>query len=96
MSLPCFAAVEDLKQNTEYTGFTGAAPIVQWFWDVVRNFSKEDQARLLQFTTGTSKVRTAVWCTSARKSPLKTCKTSQAVGEGNVPSLKEDCCARRL
>jgi hypothetical protein len=70
MSRPWFAAVEDLKQNTEYTGFTGAAPIVQWFWDVVRNFSKEDQARLLQFTTGTSKVRTASHC----KSPPKICK----------------------
>lgn len=48
--------VDDLKTNTEYTGYTAASPVVQWFWDVVRSFSKEDMARLLQFITGTSKV----------------------------------------
>jgi hypothetical protein len=49
-------AVEDLKANTEYTGYSAASPVVQWFWDVVRAFNKEDMARLLQFITGTSKV----------------------------------------
>jgi E3 ubiquitin-protein ligase HUWE1 len=48
--------LEDLKANTEYTGYTAASPIVQWFWDVVGTFNKEDMARLLQFITGTSKV----------------------------------------
>uniref|UniRef100_A0A7I4AEX4 HECT-type E3 ubiquitin transferase n=1 Tax=Physcomitrium patens TaxID=3218 RepID=A0A7I4AEX4_PHYPA len=48
--------LEDLKANTEYTGYTAASPVIQWFWDVVRSFSKEDMARLLQFITGTSKV----------------------------------------
>ena len=49
--------MEDLKANTEYTGYTVASPVVQWFWEVVQAFSKEDMARLLQFITGTSKVR---------------------------------------
>ncbi|BFI34167.1 E3 ubiquitin-protein ligase HUWE1 [Marchantia polymorpha subsp. ruderalis] len=48
--------LEDLKANTEYTGYTAASPVVQWFWEVVRAFNKEDMARLLQFITGTSKV----------------------------------------
>ncbi|KAJ7557451.1 hypothetical protein O6H91_05G127400 [Diphasiastrum complanatum] len=48
--------MEDLKSNTEYTGYTAASPVVQWFWEVVRAFNKEDLARLLQFITGTSKV----------------------------------------
>ncbi|KAL2630710.1 hypothetical protein R1flu_015396 [Riccia fluitans] len=48
--------LEDLKANTEYTGYTAASPVAQWFWEVVRAFSKEDMARLLQFITGTSKV----------------------------------------
>ncbi len=60
--------MEDLKANTEYTGYTAASPIVQWFWDVVGTFNKEDMARLLQFITGTSKVGFAthfslLWCT---------------------------------
>ncbi|XP_068637077.1 E3 ubiquitin-protein ligase UPL1-like isoform X2 [Aristolochia californica] len=48
--------LDDLKANTEYTGYTAASSVVQWFWEVVKAFSKEDMARLLQFVTGTSKV----------------------------------------
>ncbi|XP_054777632.1 E3 ubiquitin-protein ligase UPL1-like [Prosopis cineraria] len=48
--------LDDLKANTEYTGYTVASNVVQWFWEVVKTFSKEDMARLLQFVTGTSKV----------------------------------------
>ncbi|XP_058115253.1 E3 ubiquitin-protein ligase UPL1 isoform X2 [Magnolia sinica] len=48
--------LDDLKGNTEYTGYTAASSVVQWFWEVVRAFNKEDMARLLQFVTGTSKV----------------------------------------
>lgn len=48
--------MDDLKANTEYTGYTAASPVIQWFWEVVKAFSKEDMARLLQFVTGTSKV----------------------------------------
>lgn len=48
--------LDDLKANTEYTGYTVASNVVQWFWEVVKSFNKEDMARLLQFVTGTSKV----------------------------------------
>ncbi|KAG8636924.1 hypothetical protein MANES_15G059000v8 [Manihot esculenta] len=48
--------LDDLKANTEYTGYSAASSVVQWFWEVVRSFNKEDMARLLQFVTGTSKV----------------------------------------
>ncbi|WOH00170.1 hypothetical protein DCAR_0519528 [Daucus carota subsp. sativus] len=48
--------LDDLKANTEYTGYTVASHVVQWFWEVVKTFNKEDTARFLQFVTGTSKV----------------------------------------
>ncbi|KAI3466413.1 hypothetical protein Pfo_023076 [Paulownia fortunei] len=48
--------LDDLKVNTEYTGYTVASDVVQWFWEVVKGFNKEDMARFLQFVTGTSKV----------------------------------------
>jgi hypothetical protein len=48
--------VDDLRANTEYSGYSAASPVIQWFWEVVQGFSKEDKARLLQFVTGTSKV----------------------------------------
>ncbi|KAL1349596.1 hypothetical protein HN51_026113 [Arachis hypogaea] len=48
--------LDDLRANTDYSGYSAASPIIQWFWEVVQGFSKEDKARLLQFVTGTSKV----------------------------------------
>ncbi|XP_031286240.1 E3 ubiquitin-protein ligase UPL1 isoform X2 [Pistacia vera] len=48
--------LDDLRANTEYTGYTAASNVVQWFWEVAKAFNKEDMARLLQFVTGTSKV----------------------------------------
>lgn len=48
--------LEDLKANAEYTGYTAASNVIQWFWEVASSFSKEDMARFLQFVTGTSKV----------------------------------------
>uniref|UniRef100_A0A0D9XBN6 HECT-type E3 ubiquitin transferase n=1 Tax=Leersia perrieri TaxID=77586 RepID=A0A0D9XBN6_9ORYZ len=47
---------DDLKANAEYIGYSPASPVIQWFWEVVNGFSKEDMARFLQFVTGTSKV----------------------------------------
>ncbi|THU49759.1 hypothetical protein C4D60_Mb06t12920 [Musa balbisiana] len=48
--------LDDLRANTEYSGYSNASPVIQWFWEVVQGFSKEDKARFLQFVTGTSKV----------------------------------------
>jgi len=48
--------LDDLKANTEYSGYSIALPVIQWFWEIVQGFSKEDKARFLQFVTGTSKV----------------------------------------
>ncbi|KAI3465189.1 hypothetical protein Pfo_021852 [Paulownia fortunei] len=48
--------LDDLRANTEYSGYSTASPAIQWFWEVVQGLSKEDKARLLQFVTGTSKV----------------------------------------
>ncbi|KAF8094776.1 hypothetical protein N665_0353s0007 [Sinapis alba] len=47
---------DDLKANTEYTSYAAGSPVIHWFWEVVKAFSKEDMARFLQFVTGTSKV----------------------------------------
>ncbi|KAL4185741.1 hypothetical protein AMTRI_Chr10g7440 [Amborella trichopoda] len=48
--------LDDLKANAEYSGYTAVSSVIQWFWEVVKTFNKEDMARLLQFVTGTSKV----------------------------------------
>eukprot|EP00798_Chlamydomonas_sp_ICE-L_P016844 gene16844-23124_t len=46
----------DLRSQTEYTGFSAASPVIQWFWEAVGEMDKESLALLLQFVTGTSKV----------------------------------------
>lgn len=67
-------SVDDLKANTEYTGYTAASSVVQWFWEVVKCFNKEDMARLLQFVTGTSKVvMTQIVLQQASKCWFSTC-----------------------
>ncbi|KAK3079403.1 hypothetical protein LTS18_004942 [Coniosporium uncinatum] len=48
--------IDDWKNNSEYHNYTAASPQIQWFWRAVRAFDKEEQAKLLQFVTGTSKV----------------------------------------
>lgn len=48
--------VDDWKNNTDYVSYTNASPQIQWFWRTVRSFDKEEQAKLLQFITGTGKV----------------------------------------
>lgn len=49
--------MDNLRANTEYSGYSPGSPVIQWFWEVVQGLSKEDKARLLQFVTGTSKVK---------------------------------------
>ena len=48
--------VGDLRANTEYSGYTAAARVIQWFWECVDDMGKQDRALLVQFVTGTSKV----------------------------------------
>lgn len=44
--------VADLRANSEYTGYSAASPVIQWFWQVVADMEKQDLALMLQFVTG--------------------------------------------
>ncbi|KJE88805.1 hypothetical protein CAOG_009302 [Capsaspora owczarzaki ATCC 30864] len=48
--------VDDFRRHTAYIGYSITSEPIQWFWMVVRNFSQEQRARLLQFITGSSQV----------------------------------------
>ena len=48
--------VSDWAANTEYRHCLPTDPVVQWFWKAVENMDNEMRARLLQFSTGTSRV----------------------------------------
>ncbi|KAJ2587977.1 hypothetical protein H4R99_007964, partial [Coemansia sp. RSA 1722] len=47
---------EDWKKHTDYRGYTESDQVVQWFWKFVKEMDAEHQTRLLQFTTGTSRI----------------------------------------
>lgn len=48
--------VDDWKNNTNYVNYSASSPQIQWFWRAVKSFDTEERAKLLQFSTGSSKV----------------------------------------
>lgn len=52
--------IDDWKKNTEYLGEYHAAGskhrVIKWFWSVMESFDNEERVRLLQFTTGCSRL----------------------------------------
>jgi E3 ubiquitin-protein ligase HUWE1 len=48
--------LDDLRAHTDYHGYKPSDPCINYFWTVLRGFSKEEKALFLQFVTGTSKV----------------------------------------
>jgi E3 ubiquitin-protein ligase HUWE1 len=48
--------VDDLKKNTEYTGWRPVDKEIEWFWKVMYELSRDEKAKFLQFVTGSSKV----------------------------------------
>ena len=69
--------VDDLRRNTEYSGYTAASKTIQWFWEVVQGLDKEDLALLVQFVTGTSKVPLDGF-KALQVRPSSLCSSSQA------------------
>lgn len=43
-------------KHTDYRGYQQGDEIVQWFWKAVKGWPAEKKSRLLQFTTGTSRI----------------------------------------
>lgn len=48
--------VDDWKKHTDYRGYTESDEVIQNFWQTVRGWDGEQKSRLLQFTTGTSRI----------------------------------------
>ena len=48
--------VDDLRANTECSGYSATSPVIRWFWEAVGEMDKQERAQLVQFVTGTSKV----------------------------------------
>uniref|UniRef100_A0A1D1YQV7 E3 ubiquitin-protein ligase n=1 Tax=Anthurium amnicola TaxID=1678845 RepID=A0A1D1YQV7_9ARAE len=48
--------VDDWKKHTDYRGYTESDEVIVWFWKCIRSWDSEKKSRLLQFTTGTSRI----------------------------------------
>ncbi len=48
--------IEDWKKHTDYRGYTESDQVVQWFWKLMESWDSEQKSRMLQFTTGTSRI----------------------------------------
>ena len=48
--------LDDLKQNTDYAGYSLEDNIIKWYWEILSEYTNEDLAKLIQFITGTSKI----------------------------------------
>ena len=52
--------VGDWEQSAQYQGgLTADTPVARWFWSVVRQFDREERAKLLHFCTGSSRAPAA-------------------------------------
>ena len=47
---------DDWMKYTDYRGYEMNDEVVQWFWKCIRSWPAERKSRLLQFTTGTSRI----------------------------------------
>ncbi|KAF8631033.1 hypothetical protein AX15_002644 [Amanita polypyramis BW_CC] len=48
--------MDDWSKFTDYRGYEKTDKVIEWFWQCIRSWPDEKKARLLQFTTGTSRV----------------------------------------
>jgi len=48
--------VSDWRENTKYGNMSAESELATWFWNIVADFSDVERVRLLQFSTGTSRV----------------------------------------
>ena len=53
--LPLFSR-DDWTKFTDYRGYEKTDQVIEWFWQCIRSWPAERKSRLLQFTTGTSRV----------------------------------------
>ena len=48
--------IDDMRANTQYTNYTENTMVIQWFWEIMNEFTNQEKAEFLQFVTGSSKV----------------------------------------
>jgi E3 ubiquitin-protein ligase NEDD4 len=86
--------VDDWKKHTDYRGYTESDEVIQFFWDTVRSWDAEKKSRLLQFTTGTSRIPVNGFKDLQGSDGPRRFTIEKAGEQGNLP--KAHTCFNRL
>ena len=78
--------LDDMRAHTDYHGYKASDPAINWFWSILRSFSKEEKALFLQFVTGTAKVPLDGFKALVGAEGLKRFNIHRAYGENKLPS----------
>ena len=49
-------ALEDLKQSVQYRNCSNYDPLIQWFWEILEDFTQQERVSLLMFLTGSASI----------------------------------------
>jgi E3 ubiquitin-protein ligase HUWE1 len=78
--------LDDMRAHTDYQGYKASDPAINWFWSILRGFSKAEKALFLQFVTGTSKVPLDGFKALIGAEGLKRFNIHRAFGEEKLPA----------
>jgi len=48
--------LEDLKQSIQYRNCSSQDPLIQWFWEILEDFTQQERVSLLMFITGSASI----------------------------------------
>lgn len=46
---------DELKEETEYVGFSESSPQIRWFWQIALGMNEDEKKKLMQFVTGSDR-----------------------------------------
>jgi len=49
-------ALEDLKHSVQYKNCSPLDPLIQWFWEILEDFTQQERVSLLMFLTGSASI----------------------------------------
>jgi E3 ubiquitin-protein ligase HUWE1 len=76
----------DFRAHTNYTGYQSTDKQMNWFWQIVEEFSEQDRALLVLFITGTSKIPLEGFKALSGSNGVQPVQIQRAAGEDLLPT----------
>ncbi|GLE06289.1 hypothetical protein PINS_up015536 [Pythium insidiosum] len=88
--------VDDWEHNSKWTFDLEDHPVRKWFWEIVRELPNEHRRRLLQFTTGSSRVPLAGFAALTSYDGFLSPFTLKGVDTSQDGNIRSHACFNRL